>query len=80
MRARHRRGMQPSRVQSRSWRPGLPDRFFAPANGDAQSTIAKIEVFNVQGNQLGPAERASKTKQKEGAVTKSFEVCANLCE
>ena len=44
---------------------------FALANSHAHPVIAKREIFNVQSNELGTAERTGKAEQEQGAVTRS---------
>lgn len=47
---------------------------FAPANFHAHPVAAKLEIFNVQGNELGTAKGAGKAEQENGAIAKSFQV------
>jgi hypothetical protein len=51
---------------------------FAFAYFRAHSVIAKLEIFNVQRNELRTAERASKTKQEYGTVAEAFDAGPSL--
>jgi hypothetical protein len=51
---------------------------FAFPNGESQAAVAKFKIRDVEGNQLGAAEGATKAEQKHGAIAQTFEVGVSL--
>jgi hypothetical protein len=51
---------------------------FALPDGNAQPASAKMQIGDIEGDELGAAERAGKTKQEEGAVTEPFDISPGL--